>query len=61
MRASLGRMVSYSGKKITWDAALSSNLDIVPYNLTSFEDTAPVYPDKQGKYPIPIPGVTNFI
>ena len=61
LSAILGRMASYSGQKITWDEALSSNLDIVPYNLTSFEDNAPVYPDKNGKYPVPIPGVTKFI
>ena len=40
---------------------LLSNLDIVHSNLTSFEDTAPVIPDKNGSYPIPIPGVTKFI
>jgi len=61
LTAILGRMATYSGQKISWDEALSSNLDIVPNNLTSFEDSAPVYPDKQGKYPIPIPGVTKFI
>ena len=61
LTAILGRMATYSGQKISWDEALSSNIDIVPKNLTSFEDTAPVYPDKNGKYPIPIPGKTKFI
>ena len=57
----MGRMATYSGKVISMEDALLSNLDIVPNNLTSFEDTAPVIPDKNGSYPIPIPGVTKFI
>ena len=61
LTAIMGRMATYSGKIISMEDALLSNLDIVPNNLTSFEDTAPVIPDKNGSYPIPIPGVTKFI
>ena len=61
LTAIMGRMATYSGKVISMEDALLSNLDIVPNNLTSFEDTAPVIPDKNGSYPIPIPGVTKFI
>ena len=61
MTAILGRMASYSGQEITWEEALASNLKLVPENLRSFKDTAPVLPDEEGNYPVPVPGVTRFI
>ena len=61
MTAILGRMASYSGQEITWEEALASNLKLVPENLSSFKDTAPVLPDEEGNYPVPVPGVTRFI
>jgi len=33
----------------------------VPEDLSSFKDTAPVLPDEEGNYPVPVPGVTRFI
>jgi len=35
------------------------NHKLVP-ELHSFNDTAPVQPDKNGKYPVPVPGITQF-
>ena len=35
------------------------NHDLVP-ELHSFNDKAPVMPNKKGEYPIPIPGITNY-
>ena len=55
MTAILGRMATYSGKVIKWDEALTSNLVLVPENLT-WNSKAPVLPNAEGKYDIPMPG-----
>ncbi|HHP7241389.1 MAG TPA: Gfo/Idh/MocA family protein [Cyclobacteriaceae bacterium] len=60
MSAILGRMATYSGQMITWDEAMATDLELVP-DLKSFNDEAPVLPDKYGNYPVPVPGVTNYI
>ena len=59
MTAILGRMVTYSGQVITWNEAMNFDHKLVP-ELHSFNDTAPVLPDKNGRYPVPVPGVTQF-
>ena len=59
MSAILGRMATYSGKKITWDEAMAFDHKLVP-ELHSFNDNAPVQPDKKGNYPIPVPGVSTY-
>ncbi len=59
MSAILGRMATYSGKKITWDEAMDFDHKLVP-ELHSFNDNAPVQPDKEGNYPIPVPGVSTY-
>ncbi len=58
MMAILGRMATYSGKKITWDEAYNSKVQHMPSIVTN-ETEAPVKPDKDGWYPIAIPGVTK--
>ena len=60
MTAILGRMATYSGQVITWDEAMSTDHKLVP-ELHSFNDTAPVLPDENGNYPVPVPGETRFI
>ncbi len=59
----LGRMAAESGKEITWDEALQSDLELAPglEKLESLDDPAPVLPDAQGKYPIAMPGFTNVL
>ncbi len=59
MTAILGRMATYSGQVISWDEAMASDLSLVP-ELKSFNDTAPVLPDEDGNYPVPVPGVTKY-
>ena len=59
MSAILGRMATYSGQKITWDEAMAFDHKLVP-ELHSFNDNAPVQPDKEGHYPIPVPGVSTY-
>lgn len=60
MTAILGRMATYSGQAISWDEAMATDLKLVP-DLASFNDEAPVLPDRDGNYPIPVPGTTKFV
>lgn len=48
MTAIMGRMAAYTGKELTWDEALNSELSLVPEDL-SFDKAYPVGP-------IPVPG-----
>lgn len=59
LTAIMGRMATYSGQTITWEQALNSDLSLVPENPT-WESKPPTIPDENGKYPIPMPGVTKF-
>ena len=60
MTAIMGRMATYTGKKITWDQAINSKEMLVPNNLT-WNSTPPTLPDDNGKYLVAIPGKTQFI
>jgi len=60
MTAILGRMATYTGQVITWDEAMKSQENLLPEKLT-LDAEAPVKPDKDGNYPIPMPGKTKFI
>jgi len=60
MAAILGRMATYTGKKITWDQAINSKEILVPDNL-SWNSEPPTLPDNNGKYLIAVPGKTKFI
>jgi predicted dehydrogenase len=62
MTAILGRMATYTGKQVTWDEAMKSNLTLVPdEDSMTFDVKAPVMPDEQGNYPVPIPGKTKIV
>ena len=58
----LGRMACESGKTVTWEEALQSNLELAPglddYTLDS---NAPVMPDRQGRYPVAMPGMVKAL
>jgi hypothetical protein len=58
----IGRMAAESGKKITWDEAMASNLELAPglENLT-MDSQSPLMPDAQGRYPVAMPGVTKVL
>ncbi len=57
MTAIFGRMATYTGKAITWDQAFNSDLSLCNVDaLTSLDSPAPVIPDTEGWYPVPIPG-----
>ena len=62
MTAILGRMATYSGKVVKWDEALKSEVVVSPVEkYTSFNDEPPTKPDKDGWYPLPIPGQTRVV
>lgn len=59
MSAILGRMATYSGKEITWDEALNSDISLMPTTY-AFDAEPPVMP-VEGHYPVPVPGKTKVI
>ena len=60
MTAILGRMATYSGKVIEWDAAINSRISLLPEQF-SFEATPRSLPDEHGNYARAVPGVTKVI
>lgn len=59
LTAVMGRMATYTGRRVTWNDAMNhgtSLADIDP--LRSLNDLAPVQPDAQGRYPVAQPGKT---
>jgi len=55
MTAILGRMAGYSGQLIMWDDAIKSEKHFGKEFKTLQEDP-PIMPDKDGNYPLPVPG-----
>ena len=58
LTAILGRMATYTGKKITLEQAMDSKLQLMPEEVT-WDTLPPSLPDVNGKYAIPTPGKTN--
>ena len=56
MTAVLGRMATYSGQTVKWDDAVAKGKGEFPEQL-AWDAKAPVAPNADGDYPIPIPGV----
>ena len=62
MTAILGRMATYGGKIVKWDQALKSDLRLADTTaLRSLKDPAPVQPDEQGRYEVPVPGQSRAV
>ncbi len=62
MTGILGRMAAESGKKISWEDALASNIELAPgLDKLTMDSPAPVQPDKDGNYPIAMPGFTKVL
>lgn len=55
MTAILGRMATYSGQIVKWEDALNKGIDLSPQSY-DFTAAPPVVPDKDGYYPVPVPG-----
>lgn len=60
MTAILGRLATYSGRLVTFDEALASNLSLAPKRY-AFDAAAPVLPDAHGNYLSAIPGLTPVL
>ena len=58
LTAIMGRMATYTGKEITWDQALNSDLQLMPDSV-DWDSMPPTMPDSNGLYSIPTPGVTT--
>ncbi|MDR0328341.1 MAG: twin-arginine translocation signal domain-containing protein [Planctomycetaceae bacterium] len=57
----MGRMAAETGKSITWDAAMNSDVELAPdLDKLTLDGPAPVMPDENGDYPIAMPGITGF-
>ncbi|MBI3838708.1 MAG: Gfo/Idh/MocA family oxidoreductase [Planctomycetia bacterium] len=60
MTAILGRMCTYSGKEVTWDQAINSEINLAPDEF-SFAATPKSLPDANGLYQLPVPGLTKVV
>jgi myo-inositol 2-dehydrogenase/D-chiro-inositol 1-dehydrogenase len=60
MTAIFGRMATYSGKVLDWDAAINSNIEYFPNEL-SWDAQPRSLPDADGWYAHPVPGKTQVI
>lgn len=60
MLAILGRMVDYTGQAITWEEALNSKQSLAPTSY-AMDAAPPTLPDKDGRYPVAMPGMTTFV
>ncbi|MEN6404955.1 MAG: Gfo/Idh/MocA family oxidoreductase [Thermoguttaceae bacterium] len=56
MTGVLGRMATYSGQEVNWDDAVAYGPDEMPKKF-AFDADPPAMPDKDGNYPVPVPGV----
>jgi myo-inositol 2-dehydrogenase / D-chiro-inositol 1-dehydrogenase len=56
MTAVMGRMATYSGQVVKWDDAVAKGPDEMPKKF-AFDADPPAMPDKNGLYPIPVPGI----
>ncbi|MCH7687777.1 MAG: Gfo/Idh/MocA family oxidoreductase, partial [Planctomycetes bacterium] len=61
MTSILGRLATYSGKKVEWEKAINSEVSLMP-EVFDFEAEPPVIPDPEtGLYPVAVPGVTKVL
>jgi myo-inositol 2-dehydrogenase / D-chiro-inositol 1-dehydrogenase len=60
MTAILGRMATYSGKKIKWEDALNSQINLMPDRF-AWDALPKSLPDKDGFYPIAMPGKAKVV
>ncbi len=62
MTAIMGRMATYSGKRLSWDEAFNSDKKLAPgIDDYTFESKPPVMPDGLGDYPVAVPGKTKVL
>ncbi len=58
--AIMGRMACESGRVVTWEEALASNVELAPgLEQLTWEGVPPVVGDSEGHYPVAVPGETE--
>ncbi len=58
MVSSMGRLSAHTGKIITFDEMLNNDHELAPgIDKLTADSPAPVQPDADGKYPVPMPGL----
>jgi predicted dehydrogenase len=60
LTAIMGRMATYSGQVVEWDAALNSTTDLMPEKL-DWNASPRVLPGPDGIYPCAVPGIFKMI
>ncbi|MDA1275914.1 MAG: Gfo/Idh/MocA family oxidoreductase [Verrucomicrobia bacterium] len=60
LTAILGRMATYSGKEISFEQALNSQVDHLP-KIFAWDAPAPVQPNSEGYYSTPVPGDSEWL
>lgn len=54
----LGRMAAETGREITWEEAMASDVQLAPgLDEMTMDSPAPVTPDADGNYPVAMPGM----
>ena len=57
---SMGRMAAHTGQIITYDQILNLDHEFAPdVDKLAMNSAAPLQADKDGKYPMPMPGITK--
>jgi myo-inositol 2-dehydrogenase/D-chiro-inositol 1-dehydrogenase len=60
--AIMGQIACYTGKPVTWDEMMAADFEFEPKIADVHEDMEPpTKPDAEGKYPLPIPGITKYL
>jgi hypothetical protein len=56
----MGRMAAHTGQEITFDDMLNCEHEFAPgVDKLTMDSPAPLVANKEGKYPIPMPGITR--
>ena len=62
LMAIMGQIACYTGKTVTWQQMMEADFEFEPKIGDVAEDMAPpVTPDEQGNYPLPVPGITQYL
>ena len=59
LTAIMGRYATYTGQVIKWEDVLNYDHSITA-QINNWQDDPPILPDKEGFYPVAIPGKTKF-
>jgi myo-inositol 2-dehydrogenase / D-chiro-inositol 1-dehydrogenase len=60
MTGILGRMATYTGKRVKWDDAVKIEAPMTT-DAESWDSPAPIKVDTDGRYAIAVPGITKFV